>query len=93
MEHQVDALERLERERAHTGLHEVGGVEQTGQVVEDVLGVALGPEAGDGRRVAWGARAHDGEVLADERVEQRGLADVGGAGEGDVAGAGHGGKV
>ena len=46
-----------------------------------------------GSRVAWALRAHDGEVLADEGVEQRGLADVGGAGEGDVAGSGHGGSL
>ena len=59
--------------------------------MEDVLGVAFGPEADDREPGGLGPRAHDGEVLADERVEQGGLADVGGAGEGDVAGAGHGG--
>ncbi len=70
MEHQVHAVERLERELAHAGLHEVGGVEQAGQVVEDVLGVALRPEAGDGKARSLRAGAHDGEVLADERIEQ-----------------------
>ena len=70
MEHQVHPLECLERELAHADLHEVGGVEQAGQVVKDVLGVALGPEAGHGKPRRLGARAHDGEVLADECVEQ-----------------------
>ena len=56
--------------------------------MKDVLGVALGAEAGDREPGGLGLGAHDGEVLADEGVEERGLADIGGAGEGDVAGAG-----
>ena len=55
MEHEIHALERVERELAHAGLHQVGGVEQTGQVVEDVLGVALGPEADYGQPGGLGA--------------------------------------
>ena len=66
---------------------QVAGIEQAGQIVEDVLGVALGAEAGHRQAGGLGLGAHDGEVLADEGVEERGLADVGGAGEGDVAGA------
>ena len=71
---------------------QVGGVEQTGKVVEDVLGVAFGPEAGDGQAGGLGLGTHDGEVGADQGVEEGGLPHVGGAGEGDVAGAGHGGR-
>ena len=67
------------------------GLEQARQVVEDVLGVVLGAEAGHGQAGGLGPRAHDGQVLADQGVEEGGLADVGRAGEGDVAGARHGG--
>jgi len=47
--------------------------------VEDVLGVAVGPDAG--HRQAGGLRlgADDGKVLADERVEKGRLADIRGA--------------
>ena len=77
----------------HAGLEGVGRVEQAGQVVEDVLGVAVGAETDDRQAGRLGLGAHDGQVLADEGIQEAGLADVGVAGEGDDAGAWHGGKV
>ena len=59
--------------------------------MEDVLCVAPGAEPGHGQAGSLGPRTHDGQVLTDEGIEERGLPDVGRAGEGDVAGAGHGG--
>ena len=56
--------------------------------MEDVLGVALGPDAGDRKPGGLRFRTDDGKVLADERVQEGGLADVGGAGEGDVTSSG-----
>src|SRR5512132_4066682 len=58
--------------------------------MEDVLDVPFGAQAGDGNPGGLSLRADDGEVSADERVEERGLADVGCPGEGDVSGARHG---
>ena len=56
--------------------------------MEHELGVALGPEPDDRKAGGLGLGAHDGEVLADQGVEERGFADIGRAGEGDVAGSG-----
>ena len=76
-----------EGELAHALLHEVAGVEESGEIVPDVLDVAVGAKADGGQSRRLGLGAHDGEVDADEAVQERGLADVGCAGEGDVAGA------
>ena len=46
-------------------LEQVAGVEQPGQIVKDVLGVALGADAGDGEAGGLRLGADDGEVLAD----------------------------
>ena len=49
-------LERVERRAARIrACMQVGGIEQAGQVVEDVLGVALGAEADDGQPGGLGA--------------------------------------
>ena len=85
-----EAVSGAERQLAHAGLHEIGGLKQSGQVVEDVLDVAVGPEADHRQPGGLSLGAHDGEMGADERVQQRGLADVGRAGEGDMACLGHG---
>ena len=47
----------VERQLPHADLQQVGGIEEAGQVVEDVLGVAVGAEAGD--RQAGGLGAWD----------------------------------
>jgi hypothetical protein len=89
VQHHVSSSEAFVRRREHAGLQGVGGVEQTREIVKDVLGVGVGAETDDREpgRLRFGA--HDGQVLADERVEQARLADVGCAGEGDVAAEGH----
>ena len=92
MEDDIHARECGEGELAHALLHEVAGIEEPGEIVPDVLGVALGAKAHDGEPRRLGLGAHDGEVDADEAVQERGLADVGGAGEGDVAGLCHAGS-
>ena len=92
MEDDIHAIELLERELAHAHLHQVRGIQKSRQVVEDVLRVAVGADSGHGESGGLSARADDGEVLADDGVEEGRLADVGGAGEGDVAGSGHGGR-
>ena len=89
MEDDIHARQCGEGELAHALLHEVAGVEETGEVVPDVLDVAVGAEP-DGRQARrLGLGAHDGEVNADEAVQEGGLADVGGAGERDVAAVCH----
>src|SRR5262245_43686360 len=57
--------------------------------MKDILHVAVGAEAHDGEPGSLGLPADQGQMLADEGVEQGRLADVGLAGEGDVAGAAH----
>ena len=75
---------------AHPLLKQVGGIEQAWQIVEDVLGLTFGPDAGDRKPGGLGLGADDGKVLADKRVEQRGFADIGRAGKGDMTGpSGH----
>ena len=91
VQYDIRAAQGVEGELAHTDLEEVGGIEQPGQIVEDVLGIRAGVGADAGHRQAGGLgpRAHDGQVLADEGVQERRLADVGRAGERDVAAMGH----
>ena len=69
----------------HPLLEQVRGIEQPGEIVEDHLGRTLGPEPHDRKAGGLCLRAHDGQVLAHEHVQQRALADVGSAGERDVA--------
>src|SRR5690606_12902339 len=57
---------------------------------EDELGVPAGDQPHHREAGGLCLGAHDGQVLADERVEERRLPHVGEAGEGDVAGAGGG---
>jgi hypothetical protein len=92
VKHDIHAPDGLERQLAHPLLHEIAGVEETGKVVEDVLGVALGAKSGHREPSGLGFGAHDREVSADQGVEEGGFPHVGGAGEGDVAGAGHRGR-
>ena len=89
MEHHVHAAERVNGELAHPDLHQVGRVKESGEIVKDVLRVAVRADPDDRQAGGLGARAHDGQVLADEGVEQRRLADVGRAGQGDVTAPGH----
>ena len=77
---------------AHRLVQPVFGFEQARAVGEDELRVVPGEEADDGDARGLWLRRYDGEVLADEGVQQCGLADVGSAGEGDGAAAGHGGE-
>jgi hypothetical protein len=87
------APELLQGGQAHPGLHQVAGFEQAGEIVEDKLGIAFGAEADDWEPGGLRLGADDGQVLADEGVEEGGLAHVGDAGEGDMAGLGHRGKL
>ena len=90
VENEIHALERVQCEGPHPGLHQIAGLEQAGEVVEHVLDVTVGAEADHGQPGRLGLGAHDGEVGTDEGIEERGLADVGRAGERDVACLGHG---
>ena len=65
------------------------GLQEAREVVEDELGVAGGAEPDDGEPGGLGLGAHDGQVFPDQGVEEGGLADVGDAGEGDMAGLRH----
>ena len=56
--------------RQHPGLHEKGGLEQAGEVVEHVLDVPVGAEPDHRQPGRLGLGAHDGEVSADERVKE-----------------------
>jgi len=74
---------------AHRLVQRVLGLEQPGAVGEDELRVIASEETHDGDASGLRLRRYDGQVLSDEGVEQGGLADVGSAGEGDGAAAGH----
>jgi hypothetical protein len=76
-----------QRELAHTFLHEVSRIEQSWQIMKDVLGFAFRPYAGYRQAGSLGLGAYDGEMLSHQGVEQGGLAHVWGAGEGDMAGS------
>jgi hypothetical protein len=78
----------FERQGTHARLHGILGIEQPRKIMKDILDVAIGAEAGHGKPGGLGLGAHQGEVLADQGVEERGFADVGSAGKGDVATAG-----
>ncbi len=89
VEDRVGAGQFVEGGDAHPGLHHVPGLEEPREVVEDELGVAGGAEPDHGEPGGLGLGAHDGQVFPDQGVEEGGLADVGDAGEGDVAGLRH----
>src|SRR4051812_43815184 len=93
MEHDIHAAERLQSELPHPHLHQVRGVEEPREIVEDVLGVAFGAEPDDRQPRRLRSRAHDRQVLSYQGVEQRGFPHVRRTGEGDVAASGHGGKL
>src|SRR6266566_1724122 len=61
--------------------------------VGDDLGVVDGAQAGDAQARGLRLGGNDGQVLADQGVEERGLPDVGSAGEDDGSAAGHGRKA
>ena len=88
MQDQVHPPSGLERELPHSGLQQVRWIQQAGKIVEDVLGILIGSQTGHRETSGLGLGADNGEVLAHERVEQGGLADVRCAGKGDVAGSG-----
>ena len=47
MEDHVHSAQGIDGELPHAGLHEIGGLEQAGQIVEDELGVPFGQHADD----------------------------------------------
>src|SRR3989449_7397690 len=89
----VGVGERAQRVGAHRLMEPVLGREQPGGVGDDELRVVAREDPHD--RHAGGLRLgrDDGEMLADEGIEQGGLADVGPAGEDDGAALGHRRKV
>jgi hypothetical protein len=88
-EDDVGIAKGLECGGAHDVLQRNGGFEQSGGVDEDDLRVVEGQYAGDAIAGGLGPRARDGELLADEAVEQRGLPDVRLSDDGDETGASH----
>ncbi len=92
LKNDIHAWQRGEGELAHPLLHQVARVEQAGQVMPDVLDVAFRPEPDHREARGLRLRAHDGKVHADQAIEQCRLADVGGAGKGDVASSSHAGS-
>ncbi len=88
MQHQIHFPGCCQCDLAHPLLKQVRGIEQAGQVMEDVLGLTFGPDAGDRKPGGLGLGAYDGKVLADKRVQQRGFADIRRAGKGDMTGPG-----
>ena len=81
--------ERAEGGRAHGALQLVARIEQSGRVEHDHLRVVRRADADDA--IARGLRllADDGQLLADDAVEERGLAGVGLSDDGDDSGACH----
>jgi hypothetical protein len=75
--------------REHAGLEQVGRIEQAREILEHVLRVCFGPKADDREPGGLRLGTYDRQVLTDQGVQEAGLSDVGGAGEGDVAGEGH----
>lgn len=90
VEDEVHPSELLLGEPPHALVEGVFRVEQAGEVVEDQLAVGGAVEAHHGQSGGLGLGADDGQVGADEAVEEGGLAGIGASGEGDVTGSGHG---
>ena len=70
VEDDIHARQCGEGELPHAFLHQIAGIEQTGQVMPDVLDVALGAQSHDRQTCGLRLGAHDGEVDADETVEE-----------------------
>ena len=87
VEDHVGVMQCVEGGGAHDLLQGDGGFEESRRVDEHDLGVAEGQDAGDAVARGLGARAGDGEFLSDEPVEERGLADVRLADDGDETGS------
>jgi hypothetical protein len=77
VEDQIHPLQSLEGELAHPGLQQVSRLQEPREVMKYELGIAFGAEADDGQPGRLSLGAHDGQVHADEGVEERRLADVG----------------
>ena len=81
-------MEGFEGRAQHRPLKEVPCFREAGRVQEDELGGFSGQKAGDPLPGRLGLGGDDGEVLAHQAVEQRGLPRVRAPDEGDVAGSG-----
>ena len=93
IEHHVGVAERLERGAAHRLVQRVSRLEQAGRVEHHHLRVVAGVDADHPIARGLRLRARDGELLADDAVEERRLAGVRLADHGDDPGAGHGRRV
>ena len=82
----VGVAKRVNRGGAHDLLERDGGLEEAGRVDEHDLGVVEGEDAGDAIARGLGALARNGELLADEPVEERRLTHVRLADDGDESG-------
>jgi hypothetical protein len=85
VEDQVDLLDGRSHLLHHAGVHGVERAVDTGKVEEDDLAAGLGEDAHD--PVAGGLRPlrDDGDLVAEEGVEQGALAGVGPSDQGDRA--------
>ena len=82
----VDFLDRLDRGIDHPHVHPVQRPVDAGRVEEDHLGVGIVPHAENPRPGRLRLVGDDGQLRADQPVQQRGLAGVGAADERDEAG-------
>ena len=85
---EICLLQRGERGAEHRLLQEVAGLQEAGRVHEHHLDAVLRPDAEHPLPRGLRARRHNAQLLADKGVEQRGLADVGRADQGHIAGPG-----
>ena len=79
----VGVGERPERRTSHGSVELVSGVEQPGRVEHDHLRVGGRADSNDAVARGLGLRAHDGQLLTDDAIEERGLSGVGFADDGD----------
>jgi len=89
MKHKVHFSRGFQGDLAHPGLKQVTRLQEAGQIMKDELGVGLSPNPGDWEPSCLRLGADQGQVLPHEGIQEGGLADIGGAGEGDVAGSWH----
>jgi hypothetical protein len=87
MEQQIHSANGFQGNVPHSCLEQISRIQEPGEIVKDVLGVGLGPDPGDREASGLGLGADNRQMLAEERIEQAGLADVRSAGKGDVAGS------
>ncbi len=71
MEHQIGPLQSFLGKGPHSFLHGIGGIEQAGQIVKDVLDPLLGPETHYRQPGGLRLGAYQGQVLPDQGVQQR----------------------